>query len=72
MKKNRNEVEKEIHEVKCKSPQGGCIGEEGEDECTSRFFVGDLHITTQYVGSCMGGEIYFGSDPKEVQKSDLQ
>ena len=46
--------------MKCKSPQGGCIGEESEDECISNFFVGDLHITAKDAGSCEGGETYFG------------
>ena len=32
----------------------------------------DLQITAQGFGSCMGGETYFGSDPKLVHKSDLQ
>ena len=68
MKKKKNEVEANIHEVKCKSPQGRCIGREIKDGCTSSFLVGDLQITTQYVGSCMGGETYFVSDPKEVHK----
>ena len=56
--------------MKYKSPRGGCIGEGVEDEGTSSFWVGDIQITTQ--GLCMGGETYFESDPKEVQKSDLQ
>ena len=50
--------------MKCKSSEGGCIGEGGEDEGTSGFWVGDLHIISQGVGSCMGAETYFGSDPK--------
>ena len=58
--------------MKCKSAQGGCIGEEVEDEGTSIFSVGDLQITTQGFESCLGGETYFESDPKEVQKSYLQ
>ena len=58
--------------MKCKSPQGGCIGEGVEDEGTSSFWVGDLQITTQGFGSCMGGETYFGLDPKVVHKSYLQ
>ena len=33
--------------------------------------MGDFRITTQGFGSCMGGETYFGSDPKEVHKSYL-
>ena len=70
-KKNRNEVETTIHEVKCKSPQGGCIGEECEDECTSSFFVSDLQVSAKDVGSCEGGETSFGSYPKEVYKLDL-
>ena len=57
--------------MNCKSPQGGFIGEEVEDECTSSFFVGDLQIIDQDVGSCMGGETYFGSNPNEYYKSDL-
>ena len=31
LKKKRNEIEREIHQVNCKSPQGGFIGEEVED-----------------------------------------
>ena len=58
--------------MKCKSAQGGCIGEGVEDEGTSIFWVGDLQITAQGSGSCMGGETYFGSDQKEVHKSYLQ
>ena len=58
--------------VKCKSPQGGCIGEGVEDEGISSFWVGDLQITAQVFGSCMGGETYFGSHPKVVHKLDLQ
>ena len=61
-------MDTEIQEVKCKSPQGGCIGEGVKDEGTSSFWVGDLQITAQDVGSCMGGETYFGSYPKEVHK----
>ena len=72
MEENRNEVEEDIHEVKCKLPQGGCIREEVEEECTSSFLVGDLQITAQGFGSCMGGETYFGSDPKEIYISYLQ
>ena len=34
LKENINELKAGIHEVKCKSPQGGCIGEEVEDEYT--------------------------------------
>ena len=48
------------------------IGEESEDECTSNFFVGDFHITAEDVSSCEGGETYFGSEPKEYYKSNLQ
>ena len=44
------------------------MGEESEDECTPNFFVGDIHITSKDVGSCKGGETYFGSDTKEVHK----
>ena len=64
LKKKRNQVETKVQEVNFKSPQGGCIREEVEEECTSSFLVGDLRITAQGFGSCMGGEIYFGSDPK--------
>ena len=60
----RNEAKKNIHEVKCKSPQGGCIRGEVEVECTARFLVGDLQITDSDVVSCMGEETLFGSDPK--------
>ena len=42
-----------------------------ENECTSNFFVGDLQITEIYVGSCMGGDTPFGSDPKGDYKSEL-
>ena len=69
---NINEVEAEIHEVECKSLQGDWMGEESEGECISSFFVGDFHITAKDVGSCEGGETYFGSDPKEQYKLDLQ
>ena len=58
--------------MKCKSPQVGCIREEVEEESTSILLVGDLQITAQGFGSCMGGEAYFSIDPKEVHKSDLQ
>ena len=58
--------------MKCKSPQGGFIREEVEEERTSSFLVGDLQIIAQGFGSCMGGETYFGSYPKVVHKSDLQ
>ena len=34
LEENKNEVDTDIQEVKCKSPQGGCIREEVEDECT--------------------------------------
>ena len=34
--------------------------------------MGYVHITAKDVGSCMGGETYFGSDPKEFYKSYLQ
>ena len=44
--------------MKCKSAQGGCIGEGVEDEGTSSFGVGDIHITAQVFRSCMGGETY--------------
>ena len=40
-----------------------------KNECTSNFFVGDLQITEIYVGSCMGGDTPFGSDPKGYFKS---
>ena len=69
---NKNEVDKDIQEMKCKSPQVGCIREEVEEESTSSFLVGDPQITAQGFGSCMGGEASFGLDPKEVHKSDLQ
>ena len=72
LNKNRNKVEIESKEVKYKLAQGGCIKEEVEEECNSSFLVGDLPITAQGSGSCMGGETYFGSDPKEVHKSDLE
>ena len=39
---------------------------------TSSFWVCDLQITAQGFHKCMGGETYFGSDPKVIQKSDLQ
>ena len=52
--------------------KGDCMGEESEDECTSRLFVGDFQITTKDVGSCEDGETSFGLDPKEVYKLDLQ
>ena len=55
-----NEVEAEIHEMECKSLQGGCKEEESEDECTSNLFVDDFHITAKVVGPCDGGETYFG------------
>ena len=54
LKNKRNEVETDIQEVKCKSPQGGCIREEVEEECNSSFLVGDLWIIAQGFGSCMG------------------
>ena len=57
--------------MKWKSPQGGCIREEVEEGCTSSFLVGDLQIVAQGFGSCIGGETYFGSYPKEVHKSYL-
>ena len=57
--------------MKCKSPQCGCIGEGVEDEGTSSFWVGDIHITAQGFGSCMGGETSFGSYTKEVYISYL-
>ena len=72
LEENRNELDTDIQEVKCKSPQGGCIREEVEEECTSSFLVGDLRITAQGFGSCMGGEISFRSDPKEKHNSYLQ
>ena len=46
--------------------------EESEDECISKFFVSDFHITSKDIGSCDGGETYFGSYPKEYYKTDLQ
>ena len=48
------------------------MGEESEDERTSIFSVGDFQITAKDDGSCEGGETYFGSDPKEGYKSELQ
>ena len=72
MKNKRNEVEAVIPEVECKSLQGDCMEEEKEGECTSKFFGGDLQITKKDVGSCMGEEASFGSDPKEDHKSELQ
>ena len=64
LNKKIKKVETEIQEVKYKSTQGGCIREEVEEECNSSFLVGDLRITAQGFGSCMGGESYFGSYPK--------
>ena len=58
--------------MKCKSPQGGCIRGEVEEECTSSFLVGDLQITTQYVGLFMDKYIYIGLYPKDNYKSKLQ
>ena len=58
LEENRTKEEADIHEVKCKSPQCGCIREEVEEECTSSFLVGYLRITAQGFGSCMGGETY--------------
>ena len=46
--------------------------EEKEGECTSKIFGGDLQIANKDVGSCMGEDTYFGSDPKEYYKSELQ
>ena len=69
---NVNEVEAYIHEVECKSLQGDCMEEEKEGEYTSKIFGDDLHIADKDVGSCMGEETYFGSDPKEYYKSELQ
>ena len=40
------------------------MGEEREDECTSKLLVGDLQITAKDVGSCMGGQTSFGSNTK--------
>ena len=57
--------------MECKSTQGDFIGEGSEDECTSNLFVGDLQIIAKDVGSCMGGDKYFGPDPKEFHKLDL-
>ena len=73
MKKSQVSCEEEvdIHEVKCKSPQCGCIGREVEQKCTSSFLVGDLKITAQYVGLCMSTDTYFGSYPKYYYKSEL-
>ena len=56
LEENRNEEEEDIYEVKCKSPQCGCIREEVEEECTSSFLVDDLRITNQGFFSCMGGD----------------
>ena len=64
LNKKRNKVKTDIQEVKYKSTQGGCIREEVDEECNSSFLVDDLRITAQGSGSCMGGETYFGSDPK--------
>ena len=58
LEENRNEEEADIHEVKCKSPQCGCIGGEVEEECTSSFLVGDLEIIDRDVGSCMGQVVF--------------
>ena len=71
MENNRNEGGEDIPMVECNLLQGDYMGEEREDECTSRLFVGDLWITAKDVGSCEGGETSFGSDPKEDYKSDL-
>ena len=40
-----------------------------KNECTSNFFMGDLQITNKDVGSCMGVDTPFGSDPKGGYKS---
>ena len=69
LEENRTEEEADIHEVKCKSPQGGCIRGKVEVECTARFLVGDMKIIDRYVSSCMGGDTHFGSDPKLYYKS---
>ena len=72
LNKKINKLETEIQEVMYKSTQGGCIREEVENECNSSFLLGDIRITAQGSSSCMGGETYFISYPKEVHKSDLQ
>ena len=71
LEENRNEIETDIHIVECKSSQGGCIGKESKDECTSSFIVSDLQTTAKDVDSCKGAETYFLSYPKEVHKSYL-
>ena len=64
LEENRNEVEAYIHEVECKSLEGDYVEEEKEGECTSKIFGGDLQISNKDVGSCMGEETYFVSNPK--------
>ena len=49
-----------INGVKCKTPRGGCIRGEVEEECTSSFLVGDLQIIAQHVGLFMAEDPYFG------------
>ena len=60
--KKRNEVEEYFHEVECNSTQGGCIGRESNDGCTSSFLVTDLRTTAKDVGICGGEETYFALD----------
>ena len=56
--------------MKCKSPQGGCIRGEVEEECTSSILVGDLQITAQDVAHVwMKRHIL---DPREQHISDLK
>ena len=40
-----------------------------ENECTSNFFVGDLHIADKDIGSCVGGKTPFVSYKKGYYKS---
>ena len=48
------------------------MGEESEDEFTSKFFVVDFQITAKDVGSCEDGDTYFVSYPKQYYKWYLQ
>ena len=48
------------------------LQEENEEECTSSFLVGELQITTKFVGLFMDEYIYFVSYPKDDYKSELQ
>ena len=41
-------------------------------EFTSIFFVGDFNIIPKHIDSIYCCETYFGSDPKEEHKSNLQ